>query len=342
MPKTTLKLDPWAASSLLHKAIRRGEVELAQRAAASLIQYRGQAIWRRLTNIGFEDIGIADPDLVLELSRLANDKQLRAVLGADFDLIADLTRRMAEAPKDRSTDYLICATLKLDRGRAEQSELANKPVDEQVDVAADVGQPLIRRAAASLLACTRDDKVIVGRPLDRLFEALEAVEPSPLYDAVRLAAKKGLGAYILMATLLWSAYRQDSPGRAVSQIVPAPEWLGEVPLYTFDKHTAAGKNAITRFAQECSEVRMALAEHVPTVARTKVALMAAFYADAVPISLRLAWPQSWELEELGFEADMHGAGCPKEGMTPVLAAVLGNLDQLNACRREVAQRGLET
>ena len=334
MPTPTLKLDPWAVSSLLHKAIRRGEVELAQWAAVSLYQYRGQAIWRRLTNIAFEDIGIADPDLVLEITRIATDKQLRAVLGADLDLIADLTRKMAEAPKDRSTDYLICATLKLDHGRAQQAELAPKPIPELIEIAADTEQPLIRRAAASLVACTMDDKVIVGRPLDRVFAALQANDPDPLCDAVRLAATKGLGAYILMAPLLWSAYRKGQPRHPVPQSVPTPEWFHGMPLYIYDKHTAAGKKAITRLAQECSDVRAVLVDHVPPIARIKAALMGAFYADAVPISLRFDWRQSRDLEDLGFEADMHGAGCAAKGMRPVLVAVRDNMAALNARRRD--------
>ena len=334
MQNITINLDPWATSSLLHKAIRRGEVELAQWAAAAFCRYRGQGIWRRLLNIAFEDIGVADPDLVLEVARIATDKQLRAVLGADLNLIADLTRKMAVAPKDRSTDYLICSTIKLPCGQAEQRELAKKPVDELVDVAADNAQPLMRRAAASLLACTREDKVVCGQSLERLFVALEAEEPSPLCDAVRLAASKGFGAYVLMAPLVWSAYRQGSPGRPVNRAAPTTEWLGGAPLYAFDKHTAAGKKAISRFAEQCDEVRTILAQHVASAARSRVAWMAAFYADAVPISLRFEWSQSRELEVLGFEADMTGAGCPREEIWPVLNAVLRNHNQLNACRRE--------
>jgi hypothetical protein len=39
--------EPWIVSSLLQKWIRRGETEIAQRAALSLLKLRGSAIWRR-------------------------------------------------------------------------------------------------------------------------------------------------------------------------------------------------------------------------------------------------------------------------------------------------------
>ena len=113
MQQFTLKLDPWATSSLLHKAIRRGEAELAQAAATSFYRYRGQAIWRRLLNIAFEDVGIADPDLVAEIAWLATNKRARSAIGDDSTIIQDFVAKLAACPKDRSTDYLICATLKL-------------------------------------------------------------------------------------------------------------------------------------------------------------------------------------------------------------------------------------
>ncbi len=37
-----LAIDPWVASSLLQKAIRRGDVDVAERAAFTLARHRGQ------------------------------------------------------------------------------------------------------------------------------------------------------------------------------------------------------------------------------------------------------------------------------------------------------------
>ena len=150
MQQFTLKLDPWATSSLLHKAIRRGEAELAQAAATSFYRYRGQAIWRRLLNIAFEDVGIADPDLVAEIAWLATNKRARSAIGDDSTIIQDFVAKLAACPKDRSTDYLICATLKLDEGRAHQAELSGRSTNELITIAADTHQSLIRRSAACL------------------------------------------------------------------------------------------------------------------------------------------------------------------------------------------------
>ena len=70
-----LNLDPWAASSLLQKAIRRGETALAQQAAAKLHGQRGNGIWRRLMTIAVEDIGIADVQLISDVVRLGQTRR---------------------------------------------------------------------------------------------------------------------------------------------------------------------------------------------------------------------------------------------------------------------------
>ncbi|WP_204351099.1 hypothetical protein, partial [Serratia marcescens] len=49
-----LAVDHWLVSSLLQKAIRRGDADLAARAALTLLDLRGSTIWRRFMVIAFE------------------------------------------------------------------------------------------------------------------------------------------------------------------------------------------------------------------------------------------------------------------------------------------------
>src|SRR4051812_318092 len=109
----TLCLDLWESSSLLQKAIRRGEAKLARHAAEAFHRHRGKAIWRRLLTIAFEDVGIANVELIGEISFLASDARLRAAAGSEQELIIDICERLARSPKDRCTDYLFCAATKL-------------------------------------------------------------------------------------------------------------------------------------------------------------------------------------------------------------------------------------
>ncbi len=333
----TLKLDPWAASSLLQKAIRRGDVGLAQYAARNFYRQRGNSIWRRLITIAFEDIGVGNPELVSDLTCLATDKNLRGVIDEDINLILDLCEKLSETPKDRSADYLFSMAMHHTEGQHDRTELFAMTRADQIEVAADKGQTLIRRAAAVLISCTENgegEKLVRGDALCEFLAACQAACPSPLHDALAAAAQKSAHPFILMVPILWSAF---SANEAVPQIVEDPvPWLdmiSNIPLYTFDKHTRVGKQAINLLAGQNREVRETLALYVPPVATQRVAQMAAFYADAMPVSRRLDWSQSRSLEAMGREADMMAAGCPKEGIAPILDSVRSNLDHLNEFRR---------
>src|ERR1700722_15965052 len=50
--------DRWLASSVLQKAIRRGDVLIAQRAVRTLYRHDPRSAWHRLVIIAFEDVGI--------------------------------------------------------------------------------------------------------------------------------------------------------------------------------------------------------------------------------------------------------------------------------------------
>jgi replication-associated recombination protein RarA len=69
-PSKPIAADPWVVSSLLQKSIRRGEGELAQRAAFTFFHLKGAAVWRRLMVIAFEDVGIGSVDALTPLFAL--------------------------------------------------------------------------------------------------------------------------------------------------------------------------------------------------------------------------------------------------------------------------------
>jgi hypothetical protein len=336
-----VKLDPWSASSLLQKAIRRSEVELARSAARTLYRQRGVAVFRRLCTIAVEDIGIADAGLLHEVTRIGTDKALRAVLGSDAELIDDLTSQLALATKDRSADYLYCAATKLETALADQRELSGQTFDRLIELAVDDGAPLPRRAVAALLACT-DPGEIEGRlnadRVERLLDAI-SVKLLPLTDAVLNLARSRGEPFCIMLPLIWSRWSYFGAEAAVAEDeLPVSEFVRGVPLYIFDKHTAVGRHAIKRFSRENDKVASALQAWVPFQCRTHVAEIAAFYADAAPVARRLDWPTGSLLKHMGSTADMIGAGCAFEGHRPVFETVQENLPHLNRLRAHLICR----
>lgn len=53
-----LRASTWVCASVVQKALRRGDVELATRAAATLLRSDPARLWRRLAGIVVEDIGL--------------------------------------------------------------------------------------------------------------------------------------------------------------------------------------------------------------------------------------------------------------------------------------------
>jgi replication-associated recombination protein RarA len=104
--KDALRCNRWIASSALQKAVRRGDVALAERAAFALHREDRSATWRRLIAIAFEDVGPADLDVVLETVAVATLPKWRAVIGEEAAL-RSIVSTLATAPKDRSADYLM-------------------------------------------------------------------------------------------------------------------------------------------------------------------------------------------------------------------------------------------
>ena len=331
-----LKLDPWSASSLLQKAIRRGEPELAKTAANTFFRYRGAAIWRRLCTNAVEDIGIADVALLQEVVRLSADRALRAALGSDAELIDHICERMALAVKDRSADYLYCAAIKLEAAKEEAEHLRSHPCESVVALAADATVPIIQRANAALIAVCDAKLKLIPRRVEAFLVAFPTRHAS-LEDAVLGLARMGVHPFCLMLPLLWSRFWQDGlPTKIVDDVIPVPEFVRSIPLYTFDKHTFVGKRAIERFALENDELRATLNRWVAIQRRTEVAGMAAFYTDAAPVAIRLDWATGNLLAKMGFMADMMEAGCPLSGAQSVLECSKSNLDHLNRLRREAS------
>jgi hypothetical protein len=114
--------------------------------------------------------------------------------------------------------------------------------------------------------------------------------------------------------------------------VPKTRFCRGIPVYALDKHTAAGQHAIGIFVSESLRVGDTIAQFAPDFRARDIAAMAAYYVDATPIARRLMWSQSVELEAIGLYSDMLSAGCPREGVNPVVEAVRDELNHLNDIR----------
>ena len=159
--------------------------------------------------------------------------------------------------------------------------------------------------------------------------------PDELVTATGIAAQKTRESITLMVPLVWLAATRHGRPTITESEVPVAKIVDEVPMYSLDKHTRLGREAIRRFASENDEVRQTLARYVPAARRHDAAYMAAFYADAAPLATKLVWKGADELEAFGTETDLLLSGVPPEGFAPLLAALRNNLEHLNEVRARV-------
>jgi hypothetical protein len=329
--------DPWVVSSLLQKSIRRGETEIAQRAALTLCKFKGTAIWRRLTVIAFEDVGIGDLAALTTTVAVGSDSAWRKRHGGDWALAVWLAGTLAAAPKDRSADYLCQA--KDHPALADFAQaIPNASLEARLSNVRDKVLDLPQRAVAALSVLSTGSRGEISRPtgaLDALLVTFrELGVPEELVFASRIGAARTREPITLMVPLIWLA-ANDSQKQLCDCPVPPLVASGDVPLYALDQHTRFGRAAISRFARENSAVQDCLERFVPSSQRRAAAYVAAFYVDAALVARRLMWDQSQALEAFGIERDLLHAGVPIQGIHPLLQVMRANLGHLNELRTQV-------
>jgi hypothetical protein len=337
LPSEPIAADPWVISSLLQKSIRRSETEIAQRAAFTFFHLKGAAVWRRLMVIAFEDVGIGSVDALTTTVAAAGDSAWRKNHGGDLRLAAYLAGILAEAPKDRSADYLCDAK---DHPMLAEfwGAMENASLESRLSHVRDQGLGLPQRAVAALSALGIGSRGDISRGtggLEALLTSFRELEvPEELVAATRIAAARTREPITAMVPLIWLAAGK-SENRVCDCAVPPLVKAGDVPLYALDKHTRLGREAIWRFACENDSVRACLARLIPARQTRSAAYMAAFYVDGAPVARRLMWEQSEALEVFGIERDLLHAGVPAEGIQPLLEAMRANIGHLNQLRAQV-------
>lgn len=126
-PLKPLPVTVWQAASLMQKSIRRGRTDLALSAAATLMLASPDRLWRRLGTIAFEDIGVADLDMLGLVTVPLGGKRARAILGGEWPVASLLVEIMCASPKCRAADDLLMVVERHPELAKARSRLAELP-----------------------------------------------------------------------------------------------------------------------------------------------------------------------------------------------------------------------
>jgi hypothetical protein len=340
-----LVADQWVVKSLLQKSIRRGEVDIAQRAALTFLAQKGSAIWRRFIIIAFEDIGVGSAHVVAMTVAGSTDVKWRKQSGGDMVVAAHLARLLAEAPKSRSAEHLITGSSDHPSLEQERRLVSTSSIADNLAAVADKSRSLIQRALAawcvSSIGWNREK--VPGSNLPGLLDTFRKLGVSEeLVAATGIAAAKSREPITLMVPLIWLAANDAQVPTVLGAAVPWSPVLDGIPMYALDKHTRLGLESIRNLLKSNHEIRECLERYVAPAQRNAAAYMAAFYADAAPLASNLSWDGADQLEALGTEADLLQVGVPREGIEPLLQLFRANVQHLNKARVHIVckKRGL--
>ncbi|OAF17405.1 hypothetical protein AXW67_09475 [Bradyrhizobium neotropicale] len=322
--------------SLLQKAIRRGELQLAQKAAATLLLIAPDRLWRRCGAAAFEEIGVADLQVVSLVTAALAGKRYRATIGGEWKVASFIVDRMAKAPKCRAADDLLLTADSHPLFRRARIDLAAKTIAELIRIATGDAALPVRALAAWYAIGThpRQTKQLSARPGEpaALFDGLcEAGLPHTVVEIAREGFRKiGLPLCPFVALLCPLAINQASVVQ--DDDLPLEIMVGETPGWSRDVYTREGRNALEAFLQSDCETARWVRDHIRPGQMVNFLGTVVFRVEGGLVRRRSRWPTGDELRRrVDFEC--HGPGCPNA--TEILRLMRNDIGLLNKERANV-------
>jgi hypothetical protein len=330
------KISPWLAMSLLQKAIRRGESELGQHAAATLLLIAPDRLWRRCGAAAFEEIGAADLQTVSLITAALAGKRYRATIGGEWKVASFIVDRMAKAPKCRAADDLLLTADSHPLFRRARIDLATKTARELIHIATgDAALPV--RALATWYAVgtrPRQTKHLSARPGEpaALFDGLcEAGLPHTAVEIAREGFRK-IGEPLCPFVALLCPLAINEATVMEDDELPPQIMVGEAPGWALDVYTREGRAALEAFLRaDCETVRW-VRDHVRPGQRVNFLGTVVFRVEGGLVRQRSSWLTGDELRRL-VDIECHGPSC--NDATEILQLMRTDIGLLNEERSHV-------
>lgn len=334
---TSLSLypDKWTARSGLQKSVRRSCLNETNGFSKYLLKKDKSSLWRRLLVTAFEDIGVANPGLVIKVTNLLQNKTSRNAFGDDQVLCEYLSNEMVKTPKDRSVDYLYCASRFHPFFIDVRKELDCIPIKEIKDFLINSKVPVIHKNIA-LQRLTG-----IGAQFQNRFHSasilqneyrevfLELGVDENLIEASLLGARMAWDDFVLSLPLLMQVYEGEK-ANVIKPHLPNEEVSNAgLPFYSLDPlHTRIGKQAIALWRDKTP-----LLQHFSI----RQLAIAVFEIEGAAISPKLDWPTGKKLKRLGIEGFLARARLPLDQVDDILSKAENYLPELNKARNQVLE-----
>jgi hypothetical protein len=330
-----LNISPWLAMSLLHKAIRRGQGALAQRAAATLLRDSPDRLWRRCGGIAFEDIGVADLDILPQVTAALGGKTFRAKAGGEWPVASFIVARMAHSPKCRAADDLLLTADLHPELEAARRELSSLPNADLLRLAAGPGL-LTERAVALWYAVGTNRRTSRNLSPRRgesqlAFDELENAGFSNSVVAITRQGFRKVGEALCPFVALLHPLIQLEAATVVDDPLPPEKLIGDVPSWAFDMYSREGRAALRAFLQGSSETARWVRARIPSPARVGFLGTVVFRIEGGLVRSRLRWPTADKLRRL-VDLECHGRHC--RNASEIIELMRRDLSLLNEVRAD--------
>lgn len=250
-----INVDTFVARSILQKAIRRGETDLALRATATLLRDDPQVLWRRLLVIALEDLGIYEWKLLGKIAVAESSKVLRASVGTELEVATALVTQACEGTRCQAANELHILGRFHPYGDDVRRAMRILPVRDALDLAGNPQGEFIGRYVGVLFCLGQDQptsswpKPLV--PIEELFDRITG-PASPEIAALYAWTFKRTRLPLACGSLLLHAVNGtpvNDEEYTHDDKLPPVAWIGETPSFALDQYTRGGRAAISSYVR---------------------------------------------------------------------------------------------
>lgn len=323
-----IPMSPWQATSLLQKAIRRGDVPRTQIAVSSLLMSDPARFWRRLGVIAFEDVGVANLPLVGQVTVALRGKALRRSLGGDRKIAIGLATDFARSPKNRAADDLLCVLNESPEISDIKQRLKTLSLDQLPSIVSCCRDYTTRCVGADMFA------INCNGPLHQVAERLLCA--SGVSPTVTWLAREGCYRTRTMLPLLVGLLTQQNGLKQPNPDDPMPEEveIAGLPGWVLDMFTREGKAAIRLLLTGKSDVARFIRDTFPHAGRTQLMGEALFRVESGLLRNRHDGPLG---QKLRSRMERECLGVDRKHANKMLDLTKRAIPELNECRRIVME-----
>lgn len=326
--------DPFLATAILQKSLRRADGNYAHEAALALLKIDSVRLWKRLVIVACEDFGLADLDLTAKIIAAASDKAWRKSVGGDEVVVSYLVSRLLACPRDRRIDETYMLGVAISSTKDPDTSI------QQISASPKLAR-LLREAVGVVHKCEqklpyRGIRAVVTNECDVAIAKLIRLggEGRALEEMCMQARRTSQCLLpVLLPLLKTSTRQQGGPLRTVTRPTPQLRSIGGLPSYALDGYTRPGRLALLTLSRQDYGLRRLLARLPTARARMDALTSLLFVVEGGVCTSELSDPLYDELKtfSLGCWSGLLGSALA-EG----LAIMKGAIPALNEIRADLA------